>query len=409
MPDSELLKSLKAQLDFFGSGGYGHTYRSSWRPTLVIRDSPLCLNAIFTTARPCRECLLFSMVPAEKRNLLLPCHHIPLNESGDTIAKLYESGSQEKLDRTFHDWLCTTIKILQSKEAIMPTLETSTAISFKNILFLTDFTEASIPAYAYALAFGKKFDARLYPAHVVIPFVPTEAEYRVAPDLRTQQVEAARKRITDLFAGSGANYQGLVAEGSVEAAVPDWTAKHGIELIVTGTHARKGVDRFFLGSTAEEIFRTATCPVLTVGPHVEPVNKAEFKINRILYATSLTKGSEPALAYALSFAREPDAELTIMHVVDDDVQVDPDPRVAEELAWQKVRKLAPADEGLAHRPEFIVTQGDVAKKIVEFAKRESPDLIVLGLSPNQKTSTHFQRGIAYKVISAAPCPVLTVR
>lgn len=117
MPQSELLKALKEQLIFFERGGYGYTYRSAWRPTLVIRDSPLCLNATFAQARPCRECILFPMVPAEKRNLLLPCHYIPLNSSGDTIAKLYADGSQKELDRTFHQWLRATIQQLEEKEA----------------------------------------------------------------------------------------------------------------------------------------------------------------------------------------------------------------------------------------------------------------------------------------------------
>jgi hypothetical protein len=56
-------------------------------------------------------------VPPEKRNLLIPCHHIPLNSTGDTIAKLYESGNQEQVDQVFHDWLRATIQRLEKEEA----------------------------------------------------------------------------------------------------------------------------------------------------------------------------------------------------------------------------------------------------------------------------------------------------
>jgi nucleotide-binding universal stress UspA family protein len=212
-----------------------------------------------------------------------------------------------------------------------------------------------------------------------------------------------------LFKDAGVACQELVAQGAIETTVPAWTAEHGIDLIVTGTHGRKGVDRFFLGSTAETIFRTATCPVLTVGPNVKPSPNAEFTINKILFATSLTKESEPALSYALSFAQERNAKLTILHVVADDIEVHPDPRIAEELAWEKLRKLVPSEADLAHRPEFFVAEGDPSKKILDYAKREQPDLIILGLAKEKKTSTHFQRGIAYKVISSAPCAVLTIR
>ena len=118
MPESELLKVLKNQLAFFETAGYGHTYRSPWRPTLLIRDSPLCLNATFTSARPSRECVLFPMIPAEKRNSLIPCHHIPLNAAGETIATLYEKASQEKLDKTYCDWLCAKIQDLKEERQL---------------------------------------------------------------------------------------------------------------------------------------------------------------------------------------------------------------------------------------------------------------------------------------------------
>src|SRR5215471_14885993 len=151
MPPSELLKVLKDQLMFFERAGYGYNYRSTWRPTLLLRDSPLCLNATLSQARPCRECILFPMVPEERRNFLLPCHHIPLNSFGDTVAKLYAEGTQEQLDRTLHQWLRATIQTLETKEATtMKTLEISTTVSFKNILLLTDFTTASQTAFTYA-------------------------------------------------------------------------------------------------------------------------------------------------------------------------------------------------------------------------------------------------------------------
>ena len=89
----------------------------------------------------------------------------------------------------------------------MKTLECCTAISFKNILFLTDFTPASEAAFSYALALGKKYGARLYPAHVVVPFVPTESEAAMVPDMLNQAVELAQTQITDLFRGADANYE----------------------------------------------------------------------------------------------------------------------------------------------------------------------------------------------------------
>jgi hypothetical protein len=114
--NSTLLTALKEQLVFFENGGYGHTFRSGWRPTLLLRDSPLCLNAMFPGTRSCRECILLNLIPIEKRGCLLPCHQIPIDEAGVTIAKLYDEGTPERLDRTFHDWLCATIRQLEAKD-----------------------------------------------------------------------------------------------------------------------------------------------------------------------------------------------------------------------------------------------------------------------------------------------------
>ena len=186
----------------------------------------------------------------------------------------------------------------------MNVLEATTAISFKNILFLTDFTEASQPAFSYAVAIARHHDARLYPAHAIVPFMPTELEAPVMPELLTQVETQKRSQLVEMVRDLGISYLALATQGTVEDAVQRWINEHGIDLIVMGTHARKGLDRFLLGSTAEAIFRTATCPVLTVGPNANPRIFDGLKIRKVLYATALTRQAEAAATYALSFAQE---------------------------------------------------------------------------------------------------------
>ena len=410
MASRPLLLALKEQLAFFEAGGYGHEFRSSWRPTLMLRDSPTCLNAISATAKPCRECVLFPLIPEEKRKSLIPCHQIPLNAAGETIASLYAKASQEKLDETFHNWLRATIQTLEEREAApMKTLECSTAISFKNILFLTDFSPASETAFTYAVAFGRHFAARVYPAHVVVPPLLTEAEAPVALQLLKQAEEDRFAQLNNLFKGTGVTYQPLISQSMIESAVPKWINEHGIDLIIVGTHGRKGVDRFFLGSTAELIFRTATCPVLTVGPHVPLRFSNKLEINKVLCALALTKETESAVPYALSFARESEAQLAFLHVINNDIQGVPEPEILANYSKTIMEGLVPADENLVCKPEFVVEEGDPAEQIINFAEKGHADLVVLGISKDKKLSTHFRRGVAYKVISSVPCAVLTVR
>ena len=408
MPQRELLKALKEQLAFVESGGYGNAYRSAWRPTLVIRDSPLCLNATSPQARPCRECILYSLVPVEMRNSLLPCHHIPLNEAGDTIAQLYATGTQKELDQKLHDWLWNTILRLEEREATaMETLECTTAISFKNILFLTDFTSASKAAFTYAVALARHFNARLYPAHAVVPYLPTELEAPVAPDVLASIEAEKRAILVELVKTAGVANTPLITQQDLEDAVPHWINEHGIDLIVMGTHGRTGVDRIFLGSTAETIVRLAKCPVLTVGPQVIDA-PGNLKISKVLFATSLTKETDPAASYALSFAQEENANLTVLHVLPAPAETQEDWKTLADIARSEMKELAPFEQGPT-KTEFLVEPGDPTRVILDYAKKLQPELIVLGLAETTKTSTHFRRGVAYKVISSAPCAVLTVR
>lgn len=114
----DLIRTLQKELEFFGAQGYGHTFRSLWRPTLFFRDSPICLN--FRTSNPllpCGKCRLVRFVPEQKRDLFMPCHHIPLDRAGNTIAQLYRTGTQQNLDVAFRAWLSSTIKKLEKEES----------------------------------------------------------------------------------------------------------------------------------------------------------------------------------------------------------------------------------------------------------------------------------------------------
>src|SRR5438270_12862536 len=186
----------------------------------------------------------------------------------------------------------------------MNILEASTSISFKNILFLTDFKETTQAAFSYALAFERQFNAHIYPAHAVIPYLPTELEVPTMPDILKQIEVQSGEQLAKMVKDSGLDYTALVTQESPEDAVPRWTREHGIDLIVAGTHGRKGFERLLLGSTAETIFRLAACPMLTVGPAVPPQPKKELSISNILFATDLSRPTEAAISYAVSLALE---------------------------------------------------------------------------------------------------------
>jgi nucleotide-binding universal stress UspA family protein len=288
----------------------------------------------------------------------------------------------------------------------MQALQTVNKISFKNILFLTDFTEASQTALAYALGFANHFGAQLYPAHSCDPIILTET---AAPNILDEVEENSRRRLNDLARENEINGTPLFARGPVADAVPGWINDHGIDLIVMGTHGRKGLQHFLLGSVAEAVFRHATCPVLTVGPHVNVRPYHDFKAEKILFPTDLGAHAEFATQYALSVAQESKAQVTFMHVVtlEDAFQRDRAPLVAD--SFKKLETLIPQDAKQWCQPDLVVEVGDPIKELLGYANTERPDLIVLGLPAGKKFNGGFHSSVTYNLIAQAPCPVLTVR
>lgn len=288
----------------------------------------------------------------------------------------------------------------------MQVLQTATDITFKNILCLTDFSEASEAALAYALGFAKHFKAQLYPAHACNPEIVAETTTATVFD---KIVENSRQRLEKLAHDKKIMGPVLFSTGPVENAFPSWIEQHGIDLVVVGTHGRRGLQRLLLGSTAEFIFRNATCPVLTVGPHVafRPYNG--FIAENILFPTDLGAHAGFAASYAISFAHESRGRLTFMHVVPLETAFQRDRGELIAAATVKLHELIPADAGLWCRPEVVVEVGDPALEVQGYAGKERPDLIVLGLPRKKEFSAHFRTGVTYKLVSSAACPVLTVR
>jgi hypothetical protein len=93
----DLLTVLKAELEFLEKGGYLHSPSASWRPQFIFEDSLTCMNHDRRVSQlPCSECILMNLVPADCRNVKIPCRHIPLNAEGFTIDTYYRLGRRKK-------------------------------------------------------------------------------------------------------------------------------------------------------------------------------------------------------------------------------------------------------------------------------------------------------------------------
>ena len=117
--DRDILELLREELDFIEKGGYGRSVRTPWLPKSAFQDSLTCINyADPDHTHPCNECSLMDFVDTDHRSETVPCHLIPLNESGETIEDLEAQDNQAKLEATLKHWMRTKIKEIEQARAL---------------------------------------------------------------------------------------------------------------------------------------------------------------------------------------------------------------------------------------------------------------------------------------------------
>lgn len=116
--ERDILEVLKFELNFLEQGGYGRSVRTPWKPTSIFQDSLTCLNfGEPERPHPCEECMLMDFVPEKFRNEIVPCHHIPLTTSGESVAELDRGYNQASVEEAVIAWLRRTIARIEQERA----------------------------------------------------------------------------------------------------------------------------------------------------------------------------------------------------------------------------------------------------------------------------------------------------
>lgn len=143
-------------------------------------------------------------------------------------------------------------------------------MEIKSILFPTDFSEGSSQALQYAVDLAKRYGAKLYLVNVIYDIVKATGWYvpHVSVDTMYAEIQEGAKKELERFGVEDLSgikdLERVVVTGVPHEEIINFAKSHKIDLIVMGTHGRKGVDRILFGSTAAQIVRFAPCPVLTV-------------------------------------------------------------------------------------------------------------------------------------------------
>jgi nucleotide-binding universal stress UspA family protein len=290
----------------------------------------------------------------------------------------------------------------------------STEVAISNVLLATDFSIESAQAVDYARRFCDQQNTRLFVVHVMDVF-PYALSADLAAKAKIAEIrEKAEKQMKEFLRVHGLEQIKIephVIEGEASAALEKFIREHEIDIIVLGSRGDTGISRLFEGSMAEEIYLTAQCPVMVVGPKAT-VHPDAAMFSRLMFATDLSRFSRIALPHVEFLLQEnPAARLTLAHFVEQE----PDNVYERHLSRRRIeRQLMEMIE-----PEFrgqiedaVVEACAAHEGMVKMAEGIGADLLALGVRSGgefTRAATHGLFSTASHVISEISCPVLTVR
>ena len=295
----------------------------------------------------------------------------------------------------------------------MATVSAPTRIAIQNIMVATDFSACADSALKYAVGLANRYRSALYTVNV-LPHTPFVESADVEPEKIRRSAECKMAALAGSEPFKGITHTELIREGEVADVLSDLVHQNQIDLIVLGTEGRTGLRKFLLGSVAEVVFRTAECPVVTIGPHTSRGLGGD--VRHILFATDFGPESVHGLPYALSLAEEHRARLTLLHVARQAGIVGAEFAMPEMIPYeyeeaasggQQLRELITNEPPLWQEPEYLVQFGEPAEIILCTAAKDV-DLIVLGVHRPAFLTKHLGSGVAYRIVCEAPCPVMSV-
>jgi len=299
-------------------------------------------------------------------------------------------------------------------------------LNVSSILYPTDFSETAKQALNHALFLAEQFEAELHMLHAVVlhehdPRAP-ERRFPEPSDILKNLFEIADSEMAQIIEANQAKTftlkEAKVRGFSAGQVILEYASEHDIDLIVMGTHGRRGPARMFLGSVTEEVVRQANCPVLTLrGRDQTPTGEA---MEKILVPIDFSDHSKAALSYAREIAALYGSGLQLVHAIEEPVY----PyfyapaggfSMAHQLEELRLKTDEALDKLLAESKgpdvpceKFVVT-GRPAIEITRLAEEQNSDMIVIATHGLTGLERLLVGSTAEHVVRLATCPVFTVK
>lgn len=293
------------------------------------------------------------------------------------------------------------------------------------ILLATDGSRGAEVAEAYACALAASWGATLAVLRVLELSPGLNPKYPVTQLYLNELMKQATRELAEVK--GRATDRGIAVETRITTGIPSEEVLAAAEaedadLVVVGTRGKTGLAHVLLGSTAERVIRRAPCPVLAVraegGLAEQTGNQGgdPVALNRILVPLDFSDCSVDALEYAVVVAQRAKASLTLLHVLEPvsyglDFTL-PNPPKREQLQDAIVTRLSglvSALDSAQVRADYLVRGGLPSDSILDAARTQPADMIVMGTHGRRGLSHALSGSVAESVLRRARCPVLTVR
>lgn len=306
------------------------------------------------------------------------------------------------------------------------------------ILAPVDFSDASDLALRRAADLATRTGAELHVLHVVPGISPEVVFDDLSSDDRAfyrRFFDEADATLTARFAwvdGDRVQAKRVISKGAPAQIILDYAEREQCDLLVMGTHGRRGLQRLFLGSVAEDVLRRTDIPVMIVPEHAS----GRASIRLVLAPTDFSDPSRWALAVAADFAALYGARLELLHALEPERFVEaitgaeiaagliPELRTEAERQLEAFAKASTLSEALAESVGvdepveggrqgrsvvgYHVVEGRAAKTIAETARAHGADVIVLAKRGLHGVERLLLGSVTERVCRLAPCPILVL-
>ncbi len=297
--------------------------------------------------------------------------------------------------------------------------------TFDRLLVATDFSVASQAACRTAVDTAFALGASLFILHVFnaasVPAVANssadaskaENDAIRSDGLDTPSLyEQCRQSLDELrrqAALVGVQCEAILGKGAPTAVILETIANKKIDLTIMGTSALHGLERIVFDSTTEAVLRQAPCPVLTVGPRARKPKQTLQTLGPVVFATDFHFSTIHAIRYAACLSQLTEAPRHCLHVMPRTLEACSECQAAPTIMSEALQELAAESGVVFEAPICATTYGsEVSTAVVDYARQQKAKLIVLGVRRASLEASQTHLHIAYRIITEAPCPVLTM-